>query len=544
MQETHRPLRTIGTIGLTMSGITCIIGSGWLFGAFHAAKLAGPASIVAWIIGGLAMLLIALTIVELATLFPHSGGLVRYMHYSHGSLTGFLAAWANWLAIVTVIPAEATASIQYLSSWHWAWCQKLFDLQQGQLTHTGLLGATILVGIYFLINYWTIKLFMRFVVTVTIFKIFVPFFTSFMLFFSAFHRSNFTQVHGFDPHGIAAIFTAVATSGIIFAFNGFQTPTSFAGETKNPSVAIPMALIGSILVTLLLYIILQVVFIGALSPATLAAGWSNLQFSSPFAQLAITLNLNFLVLMLYADAFLSPSVTAIAYMGATTRMLYGMQQNGFMPNAMGRLHPKYLIPRSALWVNMVVSLIFLYLYRGWGNLAAVISVATVISYLAGPVATMGLRRIAPQLKRPVKMKAIPIIAPITFVIISLIFFWSRWPLTGQIILALFTGVIIFCYYQNKRGWEDIGQHLRASYWLICYMLTMALLSYLGSSAFGGINFIHEGWDQLTVAIVALFFYRWGVRSAWVTPALAAMTHMPVDVEEHTESLRAINTFTN
>lgn len=60
---------------------------------------------------------IALTYAELGAMFPESGGMVRYSHYSHGALVGFIAGWANWIAIVSVIPVEAEASVQYMASW-------------------------------------------------------------------------------------------------------------------------------------------------------------------------------------------------------------------------------------------------------------------------------------------------------------------------------------------------------------------------------------------------------------------------------------------
>ncbi len=514
-------LRTLGTLSLTMTGITCIIGSGWLFGAYNAAKIAGPAAILSWVIGGFSILLVAMTLIELAILFPKSGGMARYVNYSHGSLAGFLSGWASWLAIVTTIPAEATASIQYLCSWHFSWCQLLFTPATGQLTNYGLLAAVGLVVIFFLMNYWTVKLLMRFIVSITIIKIVVPLFTIVMLFVTSFHHDNFhLTAQEFAPYGWSAVLTAVATCGIIFSFNGFQTPLNFAGEAKRPHITLPIAVILAILITLIIYVLLQIVFIGAISPSVLQGGsWHALSFSSPFAELAISLNLNVLLLTVYADAIISPSATGVAYMGSSARMLYGMQKHGHMPNFLGTLHEKFLIPRGAMWINFAVSLLFLFFYRGWGGLAAVISVATVFSYLTGPVAVMGLRKISSGLKQYVKIPFLAVIAPLAFTIVSLIFFWSCWPLTGQIILVLSLGLIIYFYYEHKNGWVNFAKQLKASLWLIVYIFVMALLSYLGGEAFGGIGLLTAGWDQLAVALAALLFYCWGVNSAWVTPEL-------------------------
>src|SRR6185503_12547103 len=131
--------REVGTFALMLTGLGSIIGSGWLFGAWRAAGIAGPGA-----------------------MFPESGGMVRYGHYSHGSLVGFIAAWSNWIAIVSVIPVEAEASVQYMASWNYAWAQNLFvhlPDGHGELTPPGLAIAAVLVIIYFLVNFWSVRLF-------------------------------------------------------------------------------------------------------------------------------------------------------------------------------------------------------------------------------------------------------------------------------------------------------------------------------------------------------------------------------------------------
>src|SRR5690606_17791328 len=166
----------------------------------------------------------------------------------------------------------------------------------------------------------------------------------------------------------------------VFAFNGFQSPVNLAGEAKNPSRSIPIAVVGSILMAGGIYILLQVAFIGAVSPEQAAKGWGGIHFNSPFADLAIALNLNWLALLLFADAFVSPSGAGITNTATTARMVYGMKENGYMPKIFGSIHPKYGVPRAALWLNLAVAFVFLFLFRGWGSLAEVISVATLISY--------------------------------------------------------------------------------------------------------------------------------------------------------------------
>jgi amino acid transporter len=372
------PKRAIGSFTLMLSGITCIVGSGWLFGAYKASQLAGPASVFSWIIGGIAVLLIGLTVAEVGTMMPKSGGMVHYLMESHGPLTGFMGGWANWVAIVVVIPTEAAASTQYVASWNFAWAHHLFNPQTSSLSQTGLLFSGMLLIFYFLLNYWSLQLFIKSMKWITYYKLLVPILTIALLMAAAFHPHNFDSMnHKFAPYGWSAVLTAISTCGIIFAFNGFQTPVNLAGECKNPRKAIPIAIIGSLLFGILLYVFLQIAFIGSLAPKTLAQGWHHISFSSPYAQLAIILNLNLLAILLYVDAFISPSGTGLTYLATTSRMLYGMNQNKQMPDFVGKLHPKYRIPRGAIWVNLIVAFIFLYIFRGWGKLAGILSVAAV-----------------------------------------------------------------------------------------------------------------------------------------------------------------------
>src|SRR6202047_1332818 len=518
--------REVGAIALMFTGLGSIIGSGWLFGAWRAAQLAGPGAVYSWIIGAVIILFVAFTYAELGAMFPESGGAVRYGHYSHGSLVGFVAGWAAWIAIVSVIPVEAEASVQYMSSWPWAWAQELYvhaASGRGELTVPGLLISAVLVVIYFLFNFWSVKVFAVTNSAITFFKLIVPAATAIALVCTGFHWENFqVGAHGGRHVGnVAAILTAVATSGIVFSYNGFQSPVNLAGEARNPGRSVPFAIFGSIALSTVVYLMLQVAFLGSVAPEHLGEGWAALEYSSPFAQLALALNLNWLALLLYADAFVSPSGTGTTYTAATARQIYAMERSGTVPEILGRVHPRFGIPRPAMWFNLLVSFIFLFFFRGWGKLAAVISVATIITYLVGPINVMVLRRTAPNLHRPLRVPGLPLLAPMAFILATLMLFWARWPHTGEIMLLLILPMPVYLYYQAKSGWPNFDRQLRGSWWLIAYLAVITALSWAGSKEFEGHNYIGYGWDQLCVALAALIFYFWGLRSGWRTPAIEA-----------------------
>ncbi|MBH5336791.1 APC family permease [Streptomyces pactum] len=510
--------RSLGTVALTAVGLGSIIGSGWLFGAERAAALAGPAALLSWVIGAVVALTIALTYTELGAMFPKGGGMVRYGQYSHGSLAGYLAAWANWIAIVSVIPGEATASIQYMSSWDFAWCEGLYDGKE--LTGTGLALSSVLLVFYFFLNWFAITLFAKTNTAITVFKVVVPVLTAGALMLAHFDTGNVSGQGGFAPNGWSAMFSAVAVAGIVWAFNGFQSPLNMAGEARDPGRSMPKAVIGSILIALVIYLALQVAFLMAVPAADLAdGGWAGLGFDSPLADLSMAWGLNWLAMLLYADAFISPSGTGMIYAATTSRMIQGVQENGHLPGVFGKVDPKTGVPRPALLLNLVIAFIFLAVFRGWGSIAEIVGVATVISYITGPVAVTSLRRLAPGMPRPVRLGAMPVIAPIAMIFGSLVMYWARWPLTGKVILIMAVGLPVWAWYELRKPWAQLRPHLLAGAWMVAYLLVMAVVSWAGGTEFGGRGYLAEGWDIVVVAVIALLFYWWGVRSAWRNPSL-------------------------
>jgi len=100
-----------------MLSITGMIGSAWLFSTVGALYYAGPASIFTWIIAGVFFIFMIFGFAELGGLFPFSGSLARYNHYSHGIFSNYLLSWAYFLGAVTTVSVEAIAIVTYASSY-------------------------------------------------------------------------------------------------------------------------------------------------------------------------------------------------------------------------------------------------------------------------------------------------------------------------------------------------------------------------------------------------------------------------------------------
>ena len=106
----------------------------------------------------------------------------NYAQYTHGSLLGFITAWANWVSLVTIIPIEAVSAVQYMSSWPWDWAKPMGSLMKSWLISTyGLIAVYIIIAIFSLLNYWSVKLLTSFTSLISVFKLGVPILTIIML---------------------------------------------------------------------------------------------------------------------------------------------------------------------------------------------------------------------------------------------------------------------------------------------------------------------------------------------------------------------------
>ena len=111
----------------------------------------------------------------------------RYPQYSHGPLVGFIASWANWLSLVALIPIEAVAAVQYMSTWPWKWANWTNDfMQNGQITGKGLIVVFLFMVVFTLLNFWSVSVLTRFTNLISVFKIAIPLLTIILLMSSGF----------------------------------------------------------------------------------------------------------------------------------------------------------------------------------------------------------------------------------------------------------------------------------------------------------------------------------------------------------------------
>jgi amino acid transporter len=508
--------REMGLIGATWASETSIIGSGWLFGALYASQAAGPIALLGWVIGGVAVIFLALVHAELGGMYPVSGGTARFPHLAYGSVAGISFGFFSWVQAITVAPIECFAVMQY-GSYYW---HGLFDATanggKGNVTGLGFAMTVVLLIIFTALNFLAMRIFSKVNAGITWWKVAIPVLTIIVLLFK-FHGGNFSS-HGFNSYGWKALFAAIPSAGIVFAYLGFEQADQLAAEIKNPQKNLPRAILLATFIGIIIYCMLQVVFIGAMPTSQLTHGWANISdaniLAGPFAGLAGIVGLSALAVVLRIDAFVSPFGTGLIYQTSSSRVGYGLGRNRYFPQVFTKVD-KNGIPWVSLLVAFVAGLFFLLPFPSWHSLVSLVTGASVLMYAGAPLAMGAFRRQVPEADRPYKVPAGEVIAPLAFIIANMLIYWSGFETVWKLGLVIIIGYVLIgicmAFDENRPPLD-----WKSAVWLPFYLVGIGIISWQGQYSGGAVaaplntNHIPFWWDMLVVAAFSLVIYYWAM----------------------------------
>ena len=508
--------REVGLIGLMWASMGSIIGSGWLFGAQEGLIAAGPAVIFAWIIGAACMLVLALVHAELGAMFPVSGGTARFPHYAFGGAVGASFGWFSWLQAATVAPIEVSAMITYAQEWDFA--HSWVNPDNGVLSTTGIIVAVILMAIFVAINFLGVRLLATTNSAMTWWKVAIPLLVIIVLSFNNFDTGNLHAADGFAPSGLKGVLEAVSTGGIIFSYLGFEQADQLAGEARNPKRDIPLAIIGSMAIGTIVYVLLQIAFLFALPDSAIGAKWDTVgnglytTFTGPFANVATLLSLGWLAWVIKADAVISPAGTGVIYTTGSSRVAYGLSRNGYVPSVF-----EWTNTRSVPWVGLIAAFItgcicFLP-FPSWQSLVGLITSASVLMYAGAPLSLAAFRKRLPDQERPFRLPAAGILAPVAFAVSSLIILWTTWDTDWKLGVSILIGYVILVGNRilNLNQEHQPMLDWRAASWLPAYLVGMGVIVYI--SSFGPMDdpVLPFLWDMLVTALFSFAIFYWAIQ---------------------------------
>ena len=266
----------------------------------------------------------------------------------------------------------------------------------------------------------------------------------------------------------------------------------------------------------ILYIALQVAFLGALEPENLRKGWDEITFAGlarPFAGLATAVGAGWLAVLLYIDAAVSPGGTGLIYSATSSRLSFALARNHYIPRQFGFLSERG-VPVISIIFSFLIGCIMFLPFPGWQELVGFIVSATVLGYTVVPLAFGAMRRQEPDHPRPFKLPAGELLAPIAFIVANLVIYWTGWEILWKLLVAIALGFVLLGIGHMVNPSElTPSLDWRGGSWLLPYLAGMAVISYVGASDFGGKGYIPFGWDILVVAAfsLAIYFYAISVR---------------------------------
>lgn len=429
--------KSLTAFDLILFGLGGIIGTGiFVLTGIVAAKYSGPAVMISYIIAGVTCIFVALAYTELASMLPTSGSIYTYSYVALGEIFAWLMSGVIILELVVASGTVAAAwsgyaqAILAVVNIHLPESLTKVPVEGGLINLPALL-IVVFIGFILYLGTKDSKKLNAILVFIKMAAI-LAFIICASPHFDPIHWDNFIP-YGFDNvlHGASILF---------FAFTGFGIIASTAEECKNPKRDITIGIIGSLIISTLLYVV-----VGGL--ATGIVPFTELDNAQPLAH-ALTINNSKLGSAIVATGaiFGMPTVIMMNIYGVS-RIFYVIARDGLIPRSLARLHPKYDSPHITIILFATISALC-GAFCPLEVMSELSSMGALIDYIVVVLVVMLFRFKLPNAHRPFKCPVVFIIAPIAFIASTYLLFKQilgvDWELlvTGKLIIYWFALMFI------------------------------------------------------------------------------------------------------
>lgn len=419
--------RTLGLPMLIFYGTGMILGAGIYSIIGIAAGIAGESLWQGFLLAGIAALLTALSYAELATMYPTAGAEYTYMRNAFSNQR-WLAATIGIVVIFAGCASAATVALAFTS-----YLQHFISLPRFAVAGAILILFTGINIIGIRQSSWTNALFT--VIEVLGLLIFI---------WLGWSQPEFGSALLVAP----TLATVSSAALIIFSFLGFENIVSLAEETKDPEKNIPRAILLSLFISTVLYILVSLAAVALMPPEQLAQTESALLDASLKSSRSLAGVLGGIALFSTANTVLIALVTS-------SRIIYGISKDNSLPQVLSKTLEKQKTP----WIAAIFAMFTAVVLLPFGKVetvASIASFATMIVFIAINVALVHLRRKKPKKNRPFRIpfaiNGVPIL-PILGIIVCFVFlfqFDQLVYLTGLLAFAGSAGIyFLFKYYKDR-----------------------------------------------------------------------------------------------
>jgi basic amino acid/polyamine antiporter, APA family len=434
--------RVLGTPGLLLMGIGAIIGAGiFILTGIASAYYAGPAIIISFLIAGLACLFTALCYAEFASMIPVAGSAYTYSYVTLGELLAWIIGWDLILEYLVIVAAVAVGWSGYVVNIF----TSLGVILPAQLINPpGVEGGLINIPAVLVIAGITWLLVRGAKQSSQVNTVIVIIKLSVILLFLTIgvNYINPANYHPFLPYGWSGVFKGAAI--IFFAYIGFDAITTAAEEVKTPKKTFPIAILGSLLISSILYIAVSGVLNGILPY------YMYKETAAPVAFALSQLGIQWADIVISIGALCGiTSVLLVSFFGQS-RVFFAMSRDGLLPEFFSRIHKDFRTPTNGIIiVGIVASVIAGFLPIT--ALAELVNIGTLAAFIIVSASIIILRRQEPDLKRSFKTPLVPLVPVLAIIFCS--FLVVELPTITHIrfIIWLAIGLLIYYFYGRKNS---------------------------------------------------------------------------------------------
>ena len=402
--------KTLGLPSIIAIGVGAIIGAGiFVLTGTAAARYAGPAIMLSFVLGGIVCALVGLCYAELASMIPVSGSTYSYTYATLGEIFAWMIGWD---LVLEYAMGAATVAVGW-SGYFTSLLKTIGITVPPLLTDHVNLPAAAIVGLLTLLLVGGTKESARLNNVMVVIKLAVVLAFIAVGVFSIdpahWHPlipANAGEFGHFGPSGI------LRGAGIVFfAYIGFDAVSTAAQEAKNPQRDMPAGILGSLAISTILYIAVAAVMTGIVP-------YDQLNVPDPIAKAVDVIGLPWFSLLVKIGALTGLTTVILVLLYGQTRIFFTMAEDGLLPTMFAYVHPKLGTPiRSQLLIGAVVAAIAAFVPID--ILGEMVSIGTLAAFILVCTAVLYLRRSDPDTKRPFRVPAVPYI-PIAGILVCLL----------------------------------------------------------------------------------------------------------------------------
>ena len=419
--------KTLGMMDLLFIGLGSLIGTGIFVLVGINTSISGPAVIISFAIAGVTCIFVALAYTEVAAALPSSGGPYTYAYVAFGKLVAWLVGWL-------IIAQLGLCSTTVASGWSGYVLGVLdqFDIHIPlMLTTTPFEGGLIDLPAFLICILLMAVVYRGTHESSMLNIILVVIKLSAILLFLVAASGHFDIKHWggnideFMPFGFKGV--TLASGALFLSYTGFDVVANATEESKNPGRDVTIGLIGSILISMVVYILVAGMLVGIVP-------YGDLNNKEPLAYALRVNGDNISGTLVAICGIIGMTTVILVQMYGLSRVFMAMARDGFMPSCFAKIHKKYATPYIGTLIvgSGMAVLSGLVPIKILGDLA---SLATLSVLIFVTLSAVRLRTLSPELKRPFRCPGLSIVAPIAIF------------LCGYLVMNLLSsvGLIFVCY---------------------------------------------------------------------------------------------------